>query len=354
MHRQRHGPARRASLEAADDPLAAAAALLVSHRAGACARSAGPSVFDRVQAANTVGTCAMVLLAVIGFLNGRPDFLDLAMVYGLLNVIGTIAVLKFFRYGGLGEPGNARDERRSWKSSAAACLLAGGFFCVVGAIGLAAHARLLYAHACRQRDRDAGRRAAPARPAAAGRLDADGAKLVMLGLLIFFASPTATPCAGARRIHARAEAGRLCRRRNRHRNADHQRPAAADGGRGVRARAHAQSVRRHRAGGHLQLPDGRGAGRAGRGRRGHDRSVGRRRHLHRAAAERAGAMQQRGSTPTQRPWLPLAVALTDRRHAGRTARSACRSSPIPRRRSTATWCRATCRRTRRKPACPTS
>lgn len=66
----------------------------------------GPTVFDRAQAANTIGTLAMLLLAVIGFLTGRPDFLDLALVYGLLNVIGTIAVLKFFTFGDLGDPGD--------------------------------------------------------------------------------------------------------------------------------------------------------------------------------------------------------------------------------------------------------
>ena len=37
------------------------------------------------------------------------DLLDIAIVYGLLNVIGTIAVLKFFRYGDLGEPGSGRE-----------------------------------------------------------------------------------------------------------------------------------------------------------------------------------------------------------------------------------------------------
>ena len=62
-------------------------------------------MFDRAQAANSVGTVAMLLLAVMGFLNGRPEFLDIAIVYGLLNVVGTIAVLKFFRYGDLGVPG---------------------------------------------------------------------------------------------------------------------------------------------------------------------------------------------------------------------------------------------------------
>jgi multicomponent Na+:H+ antiporter subunit F len=68
-------------------------------------------VFDRAQAANTIGTIAVLLLAVIGFLNGRPEFLDLAIVYGLLNVIGTIAVLKYFTYGDLGEPGEEEEEQ---------------------------------------------------------------------------------------------------------------------------------------------------------------------------------------------------------------------------------------------------
>lgn len=63
----------------------------------------GPTVFDRLLAANTVGTLAVLLLAVIGFLTGRPEFLDLAIVYGLLNIVGTIAVLKFFRRGSLAE-----------------------------------------------------------------------------------------------------------------------------------------------------------------------------------------------------------------------------------------------------------
>ncbi|MPZ46283.1 MAG: pH regulation protein F [Betaproteobacteria bacterium] len=83
--------------------LAVAAALLVSIALALARAALGPSIFDRIQAAHTVGTCAMVLLAVIGFINGRPDFLDLSLVYGLLNVIGTVAILKFFRHGGMGE-----------------------------------------------------------------------------------------------------------------------------------------------------------------------------------------------------------------------------------------------------------
>jgi multicomponent Na+:H+ antiporter subunit F len=63
----------------------------------------GPTVFDRLLAGNTIGTVSVLLLASIGFLTGRPDFLDLAIAYGLLNIVGTIAVLKFFRHGSLGE-----------------------------------------------------------------------------------------------------------------------------------------------------------------------------------------------------------------------------------------------------------
>jgi len=84
---------------------AAALALLVTLALVLARALAGPTVLDRLLAANTVGTVALLLLAVIGFLTGRPEFLDLAIVYGLLNVVGTIALLKFFRYGDLGDPG---------------------------------------------------------------------------------------------------------------------------------------------------------------------------------------------------------------------------------------------------------
>lgn len=89
---------------------AVAALALLLTLALALARAAlGPTVFDRLQAANTIGTSSMLLLAVIGFLGGRPEFLDLALVYGLLNVIGVVAVLKFFRHGNLGDPDSDED-----------------------------------------------------------------------------------------------------------------------------------------------------------------------------------------------------------------------------------------------------
>jgi multicomponent Na+:H+ antiporter subunit F len=89
---------------------AASLAVLVTLSLVLVRAALGPTVFDRALAANTVGTCALILLALLGFLTGRPEFLDLAIVYGLLNVIGTIAVLKYFRYGGLGDTGEEREE----------------------------------------------------------------------------------------------------------------------------------------------------------------------------------------------------------------------------------------------------
>ena len=62
----------------------------------------GPSVYDRILAVNTFGTATVLFISVIGYFTGRPDFLDLALLYALLNFIGTIAVLKFFEFGDLG------------------------------------------------------------------------------------------------------------------------------------------------------------------------------------------------------------------------------------------------------------
>ncbi len=70
----------------------------------------GPTLFDRVLAANSVGSLAILFLAVLGFLNGRPEWLDIALVYGVLNIIGTIAILKFFRHGDLAHDASSEDD----------------------------------------------------------------------------------------------------------------------------------------------------------------------------------------------------------------------------------------------------
>ena len=66
----------------------------------------GPTLYDRILALNMFGTVTVMLLSVSAFVAGRPDFLDIAMVYALMNFIGTTAVLKYFRYGDLGGTGH--------------------------------------------------------------------------------------------------------------------------------------------------------------------------------------------------------------------------------------------------------
>ena len=63
----------------------------------------GPTLYDRVLASNVFGTQTVLFIGVVGFLFGRPDFLDIALLYALINFVGTIAVLKFFRYRSIGD-----------------------------------------------------------------------------------------------------------------------------------------------------------------------------------------------------------------------------------------------------------
>lgn len=88
--------------------VAAAAALLITMLLVLIRAFAGPTLYDRILAVNTFGTKTVLMIAVLGFLMGRPEFLDIALLYALINFIGTIAVLKFFRYGDLGRAGGRR------------------------------------------------------------------------------------------------------------------------------------------------------------------------------------------------------------------------------------------------------
>ncbi len=65
--------------------------------------SLGPTVYDRILAANMFGTMTVILIAVAGFMVGRPEWLDIALVYALVNFSGTIAVCKFARFGSLAD-----------------------------------------------------------------------------------------------------------------------------------------------------------------------------------------------------------------------------------------------------------
>jgi multicomponent Na+:H+ antiporter subunit F len=63
----------------------------------------GPTPYDRILAVNVHGTMTVTLIALAGFLTGRPDFLDLSLTYALLNFVGTLAALKYFKHGHFGE-----------------------------------------------------------------------------------------------------------------------------------------------------------------------------------------------------------------------------------------------------------
>ncbi len=81
---------------------AAMAAILVAMALALIRALLGPTLYDRILANNAFGTKTVIFIAVYGFLAGRPDFLDIGLVYALINFIGTIAVLKFMHYGDLG------------------------------------------------------------------------------------------------------------------------------------------------------------------------------------------------------------------------------------------------------------
>ncbi len=81
--------------------VAAATAILVTMLLALIRGILGPTLYDRILAANMLGTKTVLIIAVLGFVTGRPAFLDVALVYALINFIGVIAVLKYFEYGSL-------------------------------------------------------------------------------------------------------------------------------------------------------------------------------------------------------------------------------------------------------------
>lgn len=77
---------------------AAALAVLVAMVLALIRAFAGPTLYDRILAVNVFGTKTVLLIAVVGFMMGRPDFLDIVMVYALMNFISVIGILRFFEY----------------------------------------------------------------------------------------------------------------------------------------------------------------------------------------------------------------------------------------------------------------
>lgn len=56
---------------------------------------AGPTLYDRILALNVFGTKTVLMHALLGFLMGRPDFLDIAILYALINFISVVGVLRY-------------------------------------------------------------------------------------------------------------------------------------------------------------------------------------------------------------------------------------------------------------------
>jgi multicomponent Na+:H+ antiporter subunit F len=90
--------------------LATAAALFVAMMMVLIRLFAGPTLYDRVLAVNTFGTLTVLLLGLLGFITERPDFLDISILYALINFVATIAILKFFRYRALGRRSSLARE----------------------------------------------------------------------------------------------------------------------------------------------------------------------------------------------------------------------------------------------------
>ena len=82
---------------------AAMAAILITMALALARAALGPTVFDRILALNMFGTKTVLLIAVVSFFTRRQGFLDLALVYALINFIGVIAVLRFSKYGHLAD-----------------------------------------------------------------------------------------------------------------------------------------------------------------------------------------------------------------------------------------------------------
>jgi len=70
----------------------------------------GETVYDKILAVNIFGTVTVLFIALFGFLTERPDFLDIALVYALINFVATIAILKFFEYGDIGRSSHINEE----------------------------------------------------------------------------------------------------------------------------------------------------------------------------------------------------------------------------------------------------
>ena len=56
----------------------------------------GPGIFNRVAAVSAIGNKTLIILLIMGIIYKRVEmFVDISMVYALLNFIGTLAISKY-------------------------------------------------------------------------------------------------------------------------------------------------------------------------------------------------------------------------------------------------------------------
>ena len=56
----------------------------------------GPCIYDRILAVNSFGTTTVLLIVVGGHTLGWFSYVDIALMYALVNFVGTLAVMRFF------------------------------------------------------------------------------------------------------------------------------------------------------------------------------------------------------------------------------------------------------------------
>ena len=65
----------------------------------------GPTIYDRMLAVNLWGTKTVLGVALLVFVTGHHDLIDVALVYALINFVTMVAVLKLIKKGDLAAPG---------------------------------------------------------------------------------------------------------------------------------------------------------------------------------------------------------------------------------------------------------
>lgn len=78
--------------------VAATVAILVTMVLALTRAVLGRHLYDRILAINMFGTKTVLFIAIIGFVTGQADYLDIALVYALINFVSTVAVLRLSHY----------------------------------------------------------------------------------------------------------------------------------------------------------------------------------------------------------------------------------------------------------------